>query len=108
MKKSKTIFCLKITLCYDKYTKNTSEFLKNLNMVKFTHFFKEFLAIAKTLPVRVGYRHDVTGGTTASTIHCYNTQRQIHCDGFITLRQQIEQHFHLFKPSVVFFFHRRR
>ena len=65
--------------------------------------FQGVLAIAKALPVRAGYRCDITGETTASTVHCYNAQEQIHYDGLIMLRRQIERHFHLFKPSVVFF-----
>ena len=59
MKKSKIIFCLCLVMTSSQ--KKYLNVLENLNTVKFIHVFMAFLAIAKALPVRKGYRRDVTG-----------------------------------------------
>ena len=61
-------FWLKITLCVhgSKYQRFLEKIWKRSNSLTFSRRF----GYCKALPVRAGYRRDVTGGTLASTVLC--------------------------------------
>ena len=58
---------------------------------KFEHgqiysLFRGVFGYCKALSVRAEYRGDMTGGTIANTVLCYNAQSGICCDSLTTLR----------------------